>query len=98
MRGAGAAACDAGDRIVANRRTSSYDLAGFRQGLKDAGYVDGDSLPGALACRRRSTSSRSDYKKAHVVMAGGVMAGCGFRSRSRSATIRKRPGFAGERT
>jgi putative ABC transport system substrate-binding protein len=42
---------------------SSYDLAGFRQGLKDAGYVEGDSLPGALACRRRSTSSRSDYKK-----------------------------------
>jgi hypothetical protein len=43
-RGAGAAVGDAGDRSAANWSTSSWDFTGFSQGLKDTGYVEGQSL------------------------------------------------------
>ena len=45
-RGARAAACDAGDRISRHGSPEAYRdrLRGFRQGLKDTGYVEGENV------------------------------------------------------
>ena len=42
--GARAAAGEAGDWIIANRNIILLDLSGFRQGLKDAGYIEGQNI------------------------------------------------------